>query len=161
MLDLVGLDLIPPILKGMKLALPPQDAFHEVNRLPEIVQKMIADGYTGRKGKGGFYRLNKANGAKIKEAINFATGHYAASQKADLLALKDAQKAGLQALLSHPDPVAQYAWRVLSNTITYAASLIPEISDDITGIDAAMRDGYNWQHGPFELLDKIGLPLVC
>lgn len=158
LLDLVGLDLIPPILKGMKLSLPPQDAFHEVNRLPEIVQKMIADGYTGRKGKGGFYRLNKVEGARIKESINLVTGDYSKSDKADLSTLKNAQKAGLQALLANPDPVAQYAWRVLSHSLCYAASLVPEISDDITGIDAAMRDGYNWTYGPFELLDQIGLP---
>ncbi len=158
LLDLVGLDLIPPILKGMKLALPAQDAFHEVNHLPDIVQKMIADGYTGRKGKGGFYRLNKVDGGRIKESINLITGDYAKSEKADLSAIKDAQKAGLQALLSHSDPVAQYAWRVLSHTLCYAASLVPEISDDITGIDAAMRDGYNWKFGPFELLDQVGVP---
>lgn len=158
LLDLVGLDLIPPILKGMKLALPSQDAFHEVNHLPDIVQKMINDGYTGRKGKGGFYRLNKVDGARIKESINLATGDYFKSEKADLSAIKDAQKMGLQALLSHPAPVAQYAWRVLSHTLCYAASLVPEISDDITGIDAAMRDGYNWKFGPFELLDQIGVP---
>jgi 3-hydroxyacyl-CoA dehydrogenase len=157
LLDLVGLDLIPPILKGMKLALPSQDAFHEVNRLPDIVKKMIADGYTGRKGKGGFYRLNKVNGARIKESINLTTGDYARSEKPDLEAIKDAQKASLQALLSHPDPVAQYAWRVLSHTLCYAASLVAEISDDITGIDAALRDGYNWKFGPFELLDQIGV----
>lgn len=158
LLDLVGLDLIPPILKGMKLALPPQDAFHEVNHLPDIVQKMITEGYTGRKGKGGFYRLNKVDGVRSKESINLVTGTYAKSEKADLSRLKDAQKAGLQALLSHSDPVAQYAWRVMSHTLCYAASLVPEVSDDIVGIDAAMRDGYSWQLGPFELLDKIGLP---
>jgi 3-hydroxyacyl-CoA dehydrogenase len=158
LLDLVGLDLIPSILKGMKLALPPQDAFHEVNHLPDIVQKMISEGYTGRKGKGGFYRLNKVDGARIKESINLVTGDYAKSDKADLSAIKDAQKAGLQALLSHSDPVAQYAWRVLSHTLCYAANLVSEISDDITGIDAAIRDGYNWKFGPFELLDQIGVP---
>ncbi|MBM4207986.1 MAG: 3-hydroxyacyl-CoA dehydrogenase [Gammaproteobacteria bacterium] len=158
LLDLVGLDLIPPVLKGMKLALPPQDAFHEVNRLPDIVAKMIADGYTGRKGKGGFYRLKKAEGKRIKESINLVTGEYALSTKPDINELHEAQKAGLKALLSHPHPVAQYAWRVLSHTLCYAASLVPEISGDITGIDAAMRDGYNWKFGPFELLDQIGLP---
>jgi 3-hydroxyacyl-CoA dehydrogenase len=158
LLDLVGLDLIPPILKGMKLALPPQDAFHEVNHLPDIVQQMISEGYTGRKGKGGFYRLNKVDGNRIKESINLVTGDYAKSEKADLSAIKDAQKAGLQSLLSHSDPVAQYAWRVIFHTLCYAASLVPDISDDITGIDAAMRDGYNWKFGPFELLDQIGVP---
>lgn len=158
LLDLVGLDLIPPILKGMNLALPPQDAFHSVNRLPDILQKMIADGNTGRKGKGGFYRLNKVDGKRIKESINLLSGQYAISHKPDLTELKDAQSTSLKALLSHPHPVANYAWRVISNTLSYAASLIPEISDDLTSIDAAMRDGYSWQYGPFELLDQIGLP---
>ena len=157
LLDLVGLDLIPPILKGMKLALPAQDAFHEVNHLPDIVQKMIDEGYTGRKGKGGFYRLNKTEGKKVKESISLATSDYARSEKANLSVLKDTQKAGLQALLSHPDPVAQYAWRVLSHTLCYAANLIPEISDRLTEVDAALRDGYNWNLGPFELLDQIGV----
>lgn len=158
LLDLVGLDLIPPILKGMNSALPPGDAFHEVNRLPDIVQTMIAQGNTGRKGKGGFYRLNKTSGGKVKESISLKTGDYAASEKPSMEALKDAEKAGLQALLSSPHPVAQYAWRVLSKTLTYAATLIPEISNDIAGIDAAMRDGYSWKFGPFELLDQIGVP---
>lgn len=158
LLDLVGLDLIPPILKGMKLALPDSDAFHEVNKLPEILQKMIAEGYTGRKGKGGFYRLNKVGGKKIKESINLQSGGYATSAKADIKDLQDAQKAGLKALSSDPHPVARYAWRVISHTLCYAASLVPEIADDIPSIDAAMRDGYNWKFGPFELLDQIGLP---
>ncbi|CAG7856926.1 partial 3-hydroxyacyl-CoA dehydrogenase, partial [biofilm metagenome] len=157
LLDLVGLDLIPPILKGMNMALPTQDAFHEVNRLPDIVAKMIADGNTGRKGKGGFYRLNKAEGKRIKESINLISGEYAISSKPTINELQDAQKAGLKALLSYPHPVTEYAWRVISHTLCYAASLVPEISDDITGIDAAMRDGYNWKFGPFELLDQIGL----
>ncbi len=158
LLDLVGLDLIPPILYGMKLALPPNDAFHEVNRLPDILQTLIVGGYTGRKGKGGFYRLNKIEGKKIKESVNLQSGVYAISVKPDLKEIQEARKAGLKALFSHPHPVAQYAWRVISNTLCYAASLIPEICDDITGVDAAMRDGYNWRYGPFELLDQIGLP---
>jgi len=79
LLDLVGLDLIPHILKSMTLALPQDDAFHQVSRLPELVQNMIDDGYTGRKGKGGFYRLNEADGSRIKESINLGTGDYARS----------------------------------------------------------------------------------
>ena len=157
LLDLVGLDLIPPILKGMKLALPPDDAFHAVNRLPDLVAKMIAEGNTGRKGKGGFYRLNKVDGKRVKESINLTSGDYAASNKADLSDLQDAQKTGLKALLSHPHPVANYAWRVISNSLCYAANLIPQIADNITAVDAALRDGYSWKYGPFELLDQIGL----
>ena len=161
LLDLVGLDLIPPILQGMKLALLPQDAFHDVNCLPELLQKMIADGYTGRKGKGGFYRLNKTGGARIKESINLNTGDYAVSEKADLTELFAVLKTGgLTALLAHPHPVAQYAWQVISNALCYAANLIPEIADDIASVDAAMCDGYNWKFGPFELLDQIGVPWI-
>jgi 3-hydroxyacyl-CoA dehydrogenase len=141
----------------MTLALPKDDAFHQVSRLPELVQNMIDDGYTGRKGKGGFYRLNEAEGSRIKESINLGNGDYARSEKPDLEAIQKAKKSGLQALLSCPDLAAFYAWRVLSKTLCYAASLVPEISDDIVAIDTALRDGYNWKYGPFELLDQIGI----
>ncbi len=154
LIDLVGLDLIPHILNTMKLVLPPEDAFHEVNHLPELVRNMIDDGYTGRKGKGGFYRLNEE---RVKESIDLGTGDYNRSEKPKLDAIDEAKKAGLQALLSYPDLTVFYAWRVLSKTLSYAASLIPEISDDIVAIDVAMRDGYNWKYGPFELLDQIGV----
>jgi 3-hydroxyacyl-CoA dehydrogenase len=157
LIDLVGLDLIPHILAGMKQALPPNDPFHALGELPPIVQKMIDEGYTGRKGKGGFYRLNKQDGGKVKESVDLKTGHYAPSVKADLSALQEAQKAGFQTLLSNLDPAAVFAWRVMSKTLSYAASLAPEISDDIAAVDAAMRDGYNWKSGPFELLDQIGV----
>ena len=154
LMDLVGLDLIPHILGSMEKALPPEDAFHQVRQLPELVQNMIAEGYTGRKGKGGFYRLNDEH---QKEAIDLNTGDYSLSEKPDLTAIQTAKKAGFQALLSCPDLIAFYAWRVLSKTLSYAAGLIPEIADDPVAIDTAMRSGYNWQYGPFELLDQIGV----
>jgi 3-hydroxyacyl-CoA dehydrogenase len=157
LLDLVGLDLIPHILAGMKQALPSSDPFHQLGELPQVVQTMINDGYTGRKGKGGFYRLNKQDGGKVKESIDLGTGQYAPSVKPDLSALTEAQKSGFQTLLSKSDPAAVFAWRVMSKTLSYAATLAPEISDDITAIEAAMRDGYNWKFGPFELLDQIGV----
>jgi len=154
LMDLVGLDLIPHILNSMKLALPPEDAFHQVNQLPELVRNMIDEGYTGRKGKGGFYRLNEEH---VKESIDLGTGEYNRSEKPSLGAIDEAKKAGFQALLTCPDLTAFYAWRVMSKTLSYAASLVPEISDDIVAIDAAMREGYNWKYGPFELLDQIGV----
>ncbi|MGR8950865.1 MAG: 3-hydroxyacyl-CoA dehydrogenase NAD-binding domain-containing protein [Gammaproteobacteria bacterium] len=157
LLDLVGLDLIPHILASMTQALPPDDAFHQLGALPEIVQKMITGGYTGRKGKGGFYRLNKQAGGKVKESIDLGSGDYAPSRKPDLSALLEARKSGLPTLLASRDLPALYAWRVMAKTLCYAANLAPDISDDITAIDAAMRDGYNWKFGPFELLDQIGV----
>ncbi len=157
LMDLVGLDLIPHILNSMKAALPPEDPFHQVRQLPELVQTMIDEGYTGRKGKGGFYRLNEE---RVKESIDLGTGEYSPSEKPALNAIHEAKKAGFQTLLTCPDLAAFYAWRVMSKTLSYAASLVPEVSDDIVAIDTAMREGYNWKYGPFELLDQIGVGLV-
>ena len=156
LLDLVGLDLIPHVLDGMKLALPKEDAFHQVNYLPPLVQSMIADGYIGRKGKGGFYRLNEIDGKRVKESINLQTGGYQRSEKFALPDLPKTQDE-LRAFLTNDDMINRFAWQVLSNTLVYSASLIPEISDDIVSVDTAMRLGYNWKYGPFELLDRIGL----
>ncbi len=156
LLDLVGLDLIPHILSGMKLALPKEDAFHQVNTLPPLVQTMIADGYTGRKGKGGFYRLNEISGKRVKESINLQTGGYQPSEKFALPVMPKTQDE-LRVFLSGDDALCRFAWQVLSNTLVYSASLIPEIADDIVAVDTAMRLGYNWKFGPFELLDKIGV----
>jgi 3-hydroxyacyl-CoA dehydrogenase len=156
LLDLVGIDLIPHILGGMKLALAKEDAFHEVNYLPPLVQSMIAEGYTGRKGKGGFYRLQEIDGKRVKESINLQSGGYHRSEKFTLTILPKTQDQ-LRDFLSDDDAVSQFVWRVLSNTLVYSASLIPEIADDLVAVDTAMRLGYNWKYGPFELLDKIGV----
>ncbi|MGZ8152318.1 MAG: 3-hydroxyacyl-CoA dehydrogenase NAD-binding domain-containing protein [Methylovulum sp.] len=167
LLDLVGLDLIPHILDSMKRSLPAEDAFQQVNSLPELVRNMIADGYTGRKGKGGFYRLNEIDGERVKESIDLDSGVYDRSEKIKVedwyaqglstSALAGAAEPDLQALLSSAHLAAFYAWRVWSKTLSYAASLIPEIADDIVAVDTAMREGYNWKYGPFELLDRIGV----
>ncbi|MGZ5026267.1 MAG: 3-hydroxyacyl-CoA dehydrogenase NAD-binding domain-containing protein [Methylobacter sp.] len=156
LLDLVGLDLIPHVLDSMKQALPKQDSFHQVSTLPELVQTMIAGGYTGRKGKGGFYRLNEASGKRVKESINLQTGDYSPSEK---FALPDWPKTQdeFRFFLLASETICRYAWNVLSNTLVYSAGLIPEIADDIAAVDTAMRLGYNWKYGPFELLDRIGV----
>ena len=155
--DLIGIDLMPLIAKEMLSTLPEKDAFRALYQEPELIKKMIADGYTGRKGKGGFYRINKDGDKKIKEVIDLKTGEYHKQDSKVALASVEAAKGGLQTLVTHPDIGGQYAWAVLSGTLEYAASLIPEIADDITAVDDAMRMGYNWKFGPFELLDKLGV----
>jgi len=62
----------------------------------------------------------------------------------------------LRALVEHPDHGGQYAWRGVSHTLSYAAALVPEIADDIHAVDEAMKNGYAWKWGPFELIDKLG-----
>lgn len=155
LLDLVGIDLIPLIGASMRQNLSADDLYHQIYREPDLIKKMIADGYTGRKGKGGFYRIQKNGNQRVKESINLQTGDYHPSEKARLACVESA-KDNLQKLLTQNDRVSQYAWKVLSQVLSYTASLVPEIADDITAVDTAMRLGYNWKFGPFELIDKLG-----
>lgn len=156
LLDLVGIDLMPHLAQSLLSTLPATDNYAAIHRDFDLVNKMIADGYTGRKGKGGFYRLNTAGGKKIKESINLKTGDYAPSEKAAPPALEAFKKDGLRGLVSSPDKAGQYAWQVLSQTLCYAADLVGEIADDIYAVDQAMKLGYNWSKGPFELMDALG-----
>ena len=155
LLDLVGLDLMPHVAKSLLATLPPDDAYRAIHRDPGLFGRMIADGYTGRKGKGGFYRVNKAGGGRVKEAIDLATGSYRPTIKPALASL-DAARAGLPALVAHPDKGGRCARRVLLETLSYAAGLVPEIAGDIVAVDQAVRLGYNWTYGPFELIDRLG-----
>ncbi len=152
--DLVGIDLMPHLQVSLTSTLPKDDAYQPIARSEPLINKMIADGYTGRKGKGGFYRLGREAG-KRKEAINLVTGEYAPVAKvADLPGA--AGRGDLNALIDLPGKPGAYAWAVLGQMLGYAASLVPEIADDISAVDAAMKLGYNWKWGPFELIDKIG-----
>lgn len=157
LLDLVGIDLMPQILENMVHSLSKEDWFHEIYRDLPLIKGMIAAGYTGRKGKGGFYRLKPDAAEKIKEAMDLTTGDYRASRKPKLESVAKSRRGGLGALLEHKDRGGRYAWQVLSRTLSYAAEILPEIADDIVAVDEAMRLGYNWKRGPFELIDEIGI----
>lgn len=156
LMDLVGLDLIPLIGQSMMANLPSEDAYTRLYREPDLLKKMLTEGYTGRKGKGGFYRINRTSETKVKESIDLKTGVYYPTQDIKLPAL-ESSGTDLKALLSYPDRQGQFAWHVLSRVLSYAASLVPEISSSLVGIDTAMKLGFNWKFGPFELLDKIGI----
>lgn len=153
LIDLVGLDLMPHILKSLGDTLDREDEFHKVRTTPELLTKMIEDGYTGRKGKGGFYKLNKQ---RKKEVIDLQTGEYSLAKRPKPKALKRFQDCGLRDMLKHDSKEAKYAWDVLSATLAYSADLVGEIAGSIEEIDRGMKLGYNWKLGPFELIDKIG-----
>lgn len=155
LIDLVGLDLMPLIAKSFLATLPSDDEYRKLHKEPELFKKMIADGYTGRKGKGGFYRLNRAGGGKVKESINLSTGQYSVSEKVKLPQLEAAGK-NIRALAEDKSKIGQFAWMCLRDGLSYAASLVPQIAEDIVAVDEAMRFGYNWGDGPFELLDRLG-----
>jgi 3-hydroxyacyl-CoA dehydrogenase len=157
LMDLVGIDLMPHVAASMNAALPESDMYRRLYKEIPLIGKMIAEGSTGRKGKGGFYRLEKkADGSRVKESIDLRTGSYGPSVKARLESVEAARIGKLRALVEHPDKGGQYAWRVLAHTLSYAASLVPEIADSITAVDEAMRLGYAWKYGPFELIDRLG-----
>ena len=82
--DLIGIDLMADVLKSFIKELPENDPFQPVAKNIPLINQLIENGYTGRKGKGGFYRMNKENNQKILEAINLDTGKYAPSKKLTL-----------------------------------------------------------------------------
>ena len=155
LMDLVGIDLGPQVNASMRAVLPKSDAFHQVDRDVPLIGRMIEQGLTGRKGNGGFYRLDRSDGGRRKLAIDLATGAYRPEQKPVLPEI-DAAGRDLRMLLSAPGRIGTYAFRVLAQTIAYAATLIPEAASSIADIDTAMRLGYNWRWGPFELADRLG-----
>ncbi len=154
--DLVGIDLMPHVVASMDSLLPPGDALRSYMEMPDLIRRMIAGGYTGRKGKGGFYRLRREGAERIKESIDLATGEYGRSERVRPAGVEAARAGGPRALLEHDSDEGRYAWRVLSSVIAYSAALVPGISDDVADVDAAMRLGYNWQAGPFEIADRLG-----
>ncbi len=151
--DLIGIDLMADVLKSFIKELPKTDKFHEVAQEIPLIKKLIETGYTGRKGKGGFFRINKDGGAKILEALNLETGDYSPSKKIDI----KSEKVDLKKLINRNDKYGKYAWSVLSKIIKYASSLVTEITDEFNDIDEAMRLGFNWSKGPFEMLEEIGV----
>ncbi len=151
--DLIGIDLMADVLKSFIKQLPKTDKFHEVAQEIPLIKKLIKTGYTGRKGKGGFFRINKDGGAKILEALNLETGDYSTSKKIDI----KSEKVDLKKLINRDDKYGKYAWSVISKIIKYASSLVTEITDEFNDIDEAMRLGFNWSKGPFEMLEEIGV----
>ena len=151
--DLIGIDLMADVLKSFIKELPKSDEFQEVAKEIPLVKKLIETGYTGRKGKGGFYRMNKVDNKKILEAINLETGEYHPTQKINI----KSEKVDLKALINRDDKYGEYAWSVISKIINYASSLVPGITNEFNDTDEAMRLGFNWSKGPFEMLEEIGV----
>jgi 3-hydroxyacyl-CoA dehydrogenase len=157
--DLVGIDLMPHVSSSMASNLTDTDLYREQYRDSPIIKRLIETGYTGRKGKGGFYRMNKSAGGRVKEAVDLKTGEYHVAGKPTFPSLDAAladRKTGLKTLLSGDDKGAAFAWGMLSPTFAYSADLVGEIADTLVEVDDGMKLGYGWKFGPFELMDKIG-----
>ena len=160
--DLIGIDLMKDVVASLKTILPEGDAFHAVGEMPELVNQMIADGYTGEKGKGGFYR-ESTTGRETRIVEAHADGLSwrpfervlpdLALEAADALASQDEP---LLPLLNDQTELGQFSRAVLAKIFCYAASLIPQITTSPQDIDDAMKLGFNWVRGPFEMMDAIG-----
>ena len=161
--DLIGIDLMSDVAASLRSILPDGDAFHAVGDDPALVTAMIADGWTGNKGKGGFYR-DTESGRQVRIIEGGADGlswRDVSSQLPDAvqLSLAAAARQGepLDPLLADTSPGGRFAQTVLVKILAYAASLVPAITTSPQDIDDAMKLGFNWQRGPFELIDAVGL----
>ena len=152
--DLIGIDLMTDVLKSFLKELPTTDVFHEVAKEIPLITHLIKNGYTGRKGKGGFRRINKKKGKKVLEVIDLKTKEYSPSKKIEF---NIQENVSLKDLISRNDKYGKYAWSVISKIILYASSLIPNVTKDYNNIDEAMRLGFSWSRGPFEMLEELGV----
>lgn len=160
LIDLVGIDLMPKLSDSLLSTLPKDDAYRDLFIDHKFIHQMIEAGYTGRKGKGGFYRLDRTDGKKVKQALaidanSFSEDMYAKADKPSLASVK-AGKAGLKAVVTAEDEGGAYVWAVLKQTLAYAASLVGEIAGSVYDIDEGMKLGYNWKAGPFAMIDALG-----
>jgi 3-hydroxyacyl-CoA dehydrogenase len=117
----------------------------------------VAEGQTGRKGGGGFYRFGASTGTRVPEVIDLTSGQYRPARRPQIEAAAAGEAHGLRALVQWPDRHGRFAWRVLARTLTYAAALVPEVTENPAAIDEAMKLGYNWTRGPFEMIDDLGV----
>ena len=164
--DLIGIDLMSDVVRTLEVILPDADAFRSVgekNPVSGLITEMIADGLTGDKGKGGFYRTD--NEGRLL-ATDLQTGSTRvredklppkAQRAADTLAQNREPLIDLIKSTDEGDE-AQTAFcrNVLARVLAYAADLIPVVTESPQDIDDAMKLGFNWVRGPFELMDAIG-----
>ncbi|MFO8048532.1 MAG: 3-hydroxyacyl-CoA dehydrogenase NAD-binding domain-containing protein [Desulfosudaceae bacterium] len=160
--DLVGLDTMGHVAKNT-YDLVTDDEAREDFIVPEFVSKMIENNLLGKKVKAGFYKTEKSpEGKIIRKAINPETLEYEEYGAAEFPCLAEAKKQSslpekIKTVLYGDDKGARYAWLVTAHGLIYAANRVPEISDTIVEIDNAMKWGYNFEMGPFETWDAIGV----
>ena len=153
--DLIGHDVMRLISNSLRATLPSNDYYHQIYINIPVLDKMIKEKLVGRKGAGGFYRLSLSNGKKIKEVINLTDLSYAAIQKTEDEFISFAE------LLTSNSVYGKFFTEIITEFYIYLVSLIPTVTDNIYDIDIAMKLGYSWKYGPFELLTvKEGWELI-
>lgn len=160
--DLVGIDTLAHVVKNTYDNCPNDEA-RNTFVMPDVVTKMIANKWLGDKTKQGFYKKTKnAEGKKEVLSLDLNTCEYRGKQSVkfeSLADVKDIEDVGerVKAFVNGKDRASELAWNVTRDTLIYTANRIPEIADDIVNIDNAMRWGFNWDIGPFEAIDSLGV----
>ncbi|MGF1508632.1 MAG: 3-hydroxyacyl-CoA dehydrogenase/enoyl-CoA hydratase family protein [Myxococcota bacterium] len=155
--DLVGLDTFSHVAQNCYDNLP-DDEERPVFVVPDFIRKLVDKGAVGRKAGAGFY---KKQGDDVL-VLDYGTGEYREQKKVrfdSLGAVRNIEdpKERVKALVQADDPAGRFAWKSTAHMLAYTARRLGEISDDIVQIDNAMRWGYNWDLGPFQLWDAIGV----
>lgn len=160
--DLVGLDVLAHVARNT-YEMVPDDEDRDSYVMPEFVQSMIEKNLLGKKSQSGFYKTELTpEWQKIRKVIDPDSLAYGEYEMPTYPCLEKARHAGslperMRSVVYGDDKLARFAWKALANNLIYAANRIPEISDTIVDIDNAMRWGFNFELGPFETWDAIGL----
>ena len=156
--DLVGLDTIGHLGHNSYEFLP-EDEEREVYKLPKFVEDMLEKKMFGNKTKVGFYKTDKSpEGKRIKKVLNPKDlSHNEFDRKAVPASVAEAKKASTPAEKMQIILKDSFAWELIASSMIYSANRIPEISDTIIEIDNAMKWGYAWEFGPFEIWDNLGV----
>jgi len=159
--DLVGIDTLIHVGNNSYQLLP-EDEEREVFKVPEFMTQMVAKGLLGNKSKAGFYRKEMVDGKRQILYYDYTSAEFKPVAKpkfASLAAVKmvDDPAKKLKMVVEGQDKAAEYAWKTLRDTLIYTVNRIPEIADDVVNVDNAMKWGFNWEIGPFEMLDAIGV----
>lgn len=152
--DLIGLDIMESVAKNLDANLPADDIGRQYVTFPPAEQAMFDKGQLGRKTGGGFYQLVRHDdGSKTMQIFDLMTTQWRDMKTVEL----NDDHSTLKGLLFSDSAEGAFAWNIMSLTLSYACDLVPDIADDIVNIDRAMRWGFNWSQGPFEILDEIGV----
>lgn len=155
--DIVGIDTLVHVANNLYDAVP-DDEKREMFVVPSFVRKMVGMNMLGDKTKQGFYK--KAKGEIL--TLDPSSLQYREKKKAQFPSIEagknvDNLRERLRMLAYANDRAGEFIWKTTRDILLYAARRIPEISDDIVNVDKAMRWGFNWQLGPFETWDAIGV----
>jgi len=160
--DLVGLDVLSHVA-GNTYELVTEDEERESFVVPEFVSRMLENNLLGKKTKAGFYKTDLTpEWKKVRKVIDPATLEHDTYEKPTFECLDKAKQAKtlpekMKTVLYGKDKGSRFAWKAVATNLIYSANRIPEISDTVVEIDNAMKWGFNFEMGPFETWDAIGL----